>query len=262
VELSSTNGLILVEDVSGTPTTRVKIDTTDGITIISNAESGGDPTQLERLTFTNSNDSDAEVWIAQGMYDGADAQWNLRYTTTFGGETLNAGIRIYPYILGGQQAAASVTIFNENVDQSHETRILLHDEYVTVTGSLTADNFDSITHDWSPSWSCSGSMTISSVSVTNAYYSKDGPWVEYYINVSFTLGGTASTQVKFTLPINAYSSSEAYAGRDAGAYVDSASGICLGWNDSATTMNVRKADNSTWALGASRQILLRGRYMV
>ncbi len=54
--------------------------------------------------------------------------------------------------------------------------------------------------DWTPSWSASGSMTISSVSLNVARYYTMGKTFTYFVDARFTLGGTANNAVILTLP--------------------------------------------------------------
>jgi hypothetical protein len=53
---------------------------------------------------------------------------------------------------------------------------------------------------WAPTLTAFGSMTVSSVSLTDAQYLRVGPWVFCKLYASFTLGGTASNVIFATLP--------------------------------------------------------------
>lgn len=54
--------------------------------------------------------------------------------------------------------------------------------------------------NWTPSWSAAGAMTISSVSLNTARYYTLGKSFTFFVDSIFTLGGTASNAVIFTLP--------------------------------------------------------------
>lgn len=57
--------------------------------------------------------------------------------------------------------------------------------------------------NWTPTVSGSGSMTVSSLSVTDAQFQQVGSLIYAKCLLSFTLGGTASNQLTVTLPTTA-----------------------------------------------------------
>lgn len=127
-------------------------------------------------------------------------------------------------------------------------------------GNLIVDELISgLGYDWTD-WSgtvaydCSGSMTYTSVSTTFYDYRYIGDdCMQFRVYASGTTGGTASTDIRFTLPVtpaNNYENIYAHvadSGRKAGiAYIESSKVI------------VRKYDSSNWALGSSKQIYVCG----
>jgi hypothetical protein len=120
-------------------------------------------------------------------------------------------------------------------------------------GDLSADNFDAIAQTWVPSMSASESMTVSNVDAQTADYTVLGPWVFISLYVTFTLAGTPSTAVYWSLPESAAGS---YASCLAlcQTYDGSATlGFC--YNDQAARMVTYKGNLTNWALGAGRTIL-------
>lgn len=55
---------------------------------------------------------------------------------------------------------------------------------------------------WSPIYGCSGSMTISSVVTQTAMYAKIGKICCGFLAASFTLGGTPSSSIFISTPVN------------------------------------------------------------
>ena len=54
---------------------------------------------------------------------------------------------------------------------------------------------------WTPTYSCSGSMTISSTATTVAQYVRVGPFIFFHLLFTGTLGGTLSNTVNASLPV-------------------------------------------------------------
>jgi hypothetical protein len=54
--------------------------------------------------------------------------------------------------------------------------------------------------DWTPTYTPNGSMTFTSVTTTTARYKKNGKTLMFELNVSGTTGGSASSNITFTLP--------------------------------------------------------------
>ena len=82
-----------------------------------------------------------------------------------------------------------------------------------VTFSNSANiNFGSNWQSWSPTVAASGSMTVSSVTVSEALYLRIGPIVYYKAYISLTTGGTASNQITISLPVAAIANAITSAG--------------------------------------------------
>jgi hypothetical protein len=110
---------------------------------------------------------------------------------------------------------------------------------------------------WTPTFACSGSMTYTSTSIAYSKYCKWGKTVWFSLQVSGTTGGTASTQIYFTLPVTAASSSPAFWMFVAGGG-DGGNLILLSANLNSTQGFVDKLSN--WGLGAARTFNVTGIY--
>jgi hypothetical protein len=129
----------------------------------------------------------------------------------------------------------------------------------TVAYTDTAGNFSFKKGwtDWTPTVTASGSMTISSLSITRAKYQVHGSVLHFVIGMTFTTGGTASTDVIFTLP-GGYTMSTSQ-GQGYGHFVDGSTTDVLRSNyQSSTSIWVKKRDGSNWGLGTSRAIYITG----
>lgn len=114
---------------------------------------------------------------------------------------------------------------------------------------------------WTPTFTASGSMTFAATASV-ARYTRIGKIVYFQITASGTTGGTASTAVRFTLPVTPALSATANS-IGGGCWVtdtNTASGY-WGWN-TAGYIQVFKYDLSNFGLGASRAFSLCGFYEV
>lgn len=117
---------------------------------------------------------------------------------------------------------------------------------------------------WTPTVTASGSMTISSLVVQEARYRKRGKDITVWVDLVFTTGGTASTLVYFTKPVN--SSGVGSVQNVQPAFVSDAGNLfgyvitepTAGNNLFAVASNV---GGSTYTLGANRQIRLCSNYV-
>jgi hypothetical protein len=107
---------------------------------------------------------------------------------------------------------------------------------------------------WAPTYSASGSMTYTSVTTTVATYKIINERTELQIRTSAgTTGGTASTEIRASMPFARASSRENITGclyRDGGADL-------LGIAVTVTELRVLKADSSNWGLGTSRRMTVQ-----
>ena len=134
------------------------------------------------------------------------------------------------------------------------------DDYTLANAAITTPYYSYIENpegfpDWfnyTPTLSASGSMTVSSPSITLAAFSVKGQTVFLSIRASFTLGGSVSNTVYATLPI----STTANFG-DCGASLFTASLSEVGFASMtalAGNVGIRRYDSGSWTTGASKQI--------
>lgn len=121
-----------------------------------------------------------------------------------------------------------------------------------------------VSQTWTPSISASGSMTVSSVSITGAYFVCQGNLVVFAAQGSCTLGGTASGSVLFSLPPTTQpepASSWAIAA-NAQLQAQGATQFSMGtaWLDSASGLVVRQNGGSNFPLG-SLSFTVSGTYL-
>jgi len=193
VELTGANGLG-VYDASGE---RVRVNTS-GVKITATNDTPG---VAERLNFENDSDAyESSAWVGVGASSTTGIFTMLNNSADFGPShsDLTGQITMYPVNIGDGDNMF-IQIANDDVS------IGLGKLYVSVTGNFSATNYAAIASTWTPSWTCSGSMTISSVSLSYARYWRVGPVVHCQVRATFTLGGTASSDIYFTLPVTAQS---------------------------------------------------------
>ena len=113
--------------------------------------------------------------------------------------------------------------------------------------------------DWTPSWSCSGSMSISAGTVSRKQFKVDGASCTIAVNYSaFTLGGSAATSILFTLPVNfADSVSEFNSNTNACPIVDGGTSKIGKVNCNSTTQAlVQNTNVSNWTLGTTNSYIM------
>ncbi len=118
---------------------------------------------------------------------------------------------------------------------------------------------------WSPTVTASGSMTVSSLSVNQAQYKRYGPFIHFHVSCTFTLGGTASTQINVSVGLAgvthnvncafACSADENIAGT--ATAVNNAR-----WRYDGTNLIVFKPGGVNWSLGANAAININGHYRI
>lgn len=104
---------------------------------------------------------------------------------------------------------------------------------------------------WSPSYSCSGSMTYTTVTTNYAKYIRVGKLIIASIYASGTTGGVASTEIRATLPANAVATTNFPA---SATIVDTSSLPSFAYT-STTYLAFSRYDLANWSLAAGRQIL-------
>jgi hypothetical protein len=112
---------------------------------------------------------------------------------------------------------------------------------------------------WTPTVTASGSMTISGLSVLVAQYLRIGPIICLEAQCAFTLGGTASSSVLFTLPVSVigtqHASLYAILAMNAGA-----AQVGLATFPNTTQLSVFLNGQGNWTLGSGAQFQVTGFY--
>lgn len=109
---------------------------------------------------------------------------------------------------------------------------------------------------WTPTYTASGLMTISSVTTTYAKYFKLGNLVFFQLEATGTTGGVASTDIYFTLPVNAIQA----AGTFSASVVDTLNIGASAFLNSTSQVGVRRFDVGVFGVGAGRVIKCMGFY--
>jgi len=140
---------------------------------------------------------------------------------------------------------------------------------VAMSGDITIDNagVTSIGSGWtsfagSISFTGSGSMTISSVSVSIAEYCQIGKVVFWQVYATMTTGGTASNSIRHTLPIAPANDADNKIGNGCWVIDSTAEGGLYGWSGGGDYIQVFKATPANFGLGASRAVNTMGFYKV
>lgn len=189
--------------------------------------------------------ADAAIVIPYGagayIARGSDTKWVAIKTAngaspTFTGITLSGLSASLPVSTDGSKNLATVALA------------------LTNTAAFTA-----AWSDWVPTYGSSGSLTWGTITTNVARYIQIGKIVRFVVNATGTLGGTASTDLTFTLPIAATTghslggACQAYNGQPlAGVFT---------WNDTSTIV-VRKYDASNWNNSGTGGFVVQGFYQV
>lgn len=115
--------------------------------------------------------------------------------------------------------------------------------------------------EYSPTFSGSGSMTWTSITVNKGMYCLSGHLMSYYITARGTTGGTASNELKATLPFTINTSYLSNNSTSVCHVQDSArvSGFTF---HSGATVSARKYDASNYGLGTNRDIYVNGTHSI
>ena len=144
---------------------------------------------------------------------------------------------------------APVGLFEKNLQEK--------DWFFSVYRKLTEDLKTKTFGSFSPTLSGSGSMSISSSSITLARYAAIGELVFVEFSASFTVGGTPDLSVQFDLPLDASGAIMLPAVvKDGG---NELGGFALA-TASSKTISIRRYDGSNWNAGSNREIRLSGYY--
>lgn len=136
--------------------------------------------------------------------------------------------------------------------------------------NIKIKNVEGAVTTWTPTYSASGSMTFTSVTTHYATYTrnKDNTSIYVEIKATGTLGGTVSTQIKFTPPVTPhadYTAGTLDAMNLVGAGCSgSSAGALRGFvtNYDGTNINVFQPSNPNFTLGSNAGLYLSGTYRI
>lgn len=120
--------------------------------------------------------------------------------------------------------------------------------------------FPEVFTSWTPTYSASGSMTFTSVTTRFAYYIQLGKIVIFMLNAGGTTGGTASNELRATLPVTAAAGMVNFAPCSGYANDSGTESSSNGYLQSSTVVAVRKNAADNWGLGGSRSFGVLGIY--
>jgi hypothetical protein len=129
----------------------------------------------------------------------------------------------------------------------------------------TASDVDIATYDnleytesfisYTPSFTGSGSMTVTPTTIWQSVYKEEGGWVYFMVAASVTIGGTPSNIVYVTLPTTSNNTNTSLC---AGPVDNEVGGSARLF--SATQCQLQRYDNANWTAGASRFCYVSGWY--
>lgn len=128
----------------------------------------------------------------------------------------------------------------------------------TLDADITAVTTAFTPTTWTPTFTCSGSMTIASITNPKAQYITFGKmtWLDLAVTAS-TLGGTANTTILFTLPATAQDS---YGELSCFTFNNSASDLGRAFIGDTSKVWVRLRAAGNWTLGSGNQFRVTGWY--
>jgi len=112
--------------------------------------------------------------------------------------------------------------------------------------------------DWTPSYSAGGAMTFTSVTTDEARYCVVGNLLHYKIRANGTTGGTASTVIQFTVPINRADTVVHSSAASVWLYDGGDKAGMAAFYNTANTIMVAKYDGSNWGLGETKVFIVSG----
>jgi hypothetical protein len=129
----------------------------------------------------------------------------------------------------------------------------------TPTNLIQRPIFETRDLGWAPTYSASGSMTWGSITTTRARYKIVGNRCFVVLFALGTTGGSASNELRATLPMAAVTGSNVE--RGGGSVVDAA-GISAMWIVNGSTLTHFKYDSSNWGLSTSRGVTSSLNYQI
>jgi hypothetical protein len=144
---------------------------------------------------------------------------------------------------------------------------------ITVTTN-TANNFTAVSNrilygnittsevlSYTPSMTPFGSMTISSIVYNQAEYIFNGNTCRFWLDVTFTLGGTASSTIDIGLPANSKGQGGTTLVRNLNLTVNQPEMFLVQYNNSST-FQIYNFTTSNLLLGATRRIFVTHEYII
>lgn len=228
------------------------IDVGAGVTEILNANITD---QRERIGFQNVSE---KGWLSAGE------TWTYASATTI---TVLAGA-LLKYQKGDKIKLTQTTVKYFYVIGVADTVLTITGgtDYTLADAAITSPYYSKVENpqgfptlfNWTPTYSASGSMTYTSVVTSFAYFKIAGNVCEIMLRAAGTTGGTASTSLHATLPVNNID--------DFGVLAcdtrDAATTVGYAYYDETNKIVTRKYDASNYGLGADRQIVVNGSYKI
>jgi hypothetical protein len=125
-------------------------------------------------------------------------------------------------------------------------------------------DFDLLNHGggwatWTPTISCSGSLTFTASYALNlATYQRHGSRIDFIFEAQATTGGTASNEIRFTVPVSSGYGQSTVVGC---AYHGGQLACSTSWT-SGSVINIQKYDGSNWTTSVSTVIRASGTYRI
>jgi len=112
---------------------------------------------------------------------------------------------------------------------------------------------------WTPSYSCSGSLTFTTALATNlAVYQRHGSRLDFILEAQATTGGTASNEIRFTAPVASSFAQSTFAAQ---FFHSGGIGGFSNWT-SGTTVGCQRYDGANFSSGVSTVLRCSGSYRI
>jgi len=134
------------------------------------------------------------------------------------------------------------------------------DDTTNISDYIQAANFSKEYNSWTPTLTCSGAMTIGTITILTAKYALTGPWLHFVMAFTATLAGVASNRIYATLPVAAIDNSLEYA---VGTCVQDDALVPAYWGGNwadTDKMQIARADDANWVLAVGKTWRVAGHY--
>lgn len=263
---SGNASIATVQSVRSGGATTIDVDTVSGFPASFFATMGTphtftDPVTSETITVI----SEATAVDFEGSVDGSSLEIDeIAPGYTDGGSEVGDIVIVRPTTQWGDEVAGilGVSLNDDGTlkDDTVGTDQVVDASVTTAKLATGAGELGGAWQDWTPSYSAGGSMTYTSVTTTYAKYIQIGKTVFFRLRSSGTTGGTASNELKFTLPVNRADTDVTNMG--ATYVVDGGVTGGVGYSDNANQCVIRRYDSANFALSTARQIVINGCYEV